>query len=65
MDHFYCNINALTPAERAHHKKLTETLMTKIKKVVETEQGYEFHSGDRLSPHPFYSSREDKKERTA
>ena len=41
--HFYCNINALTPAERAHHKELTETLMAKSRKVVETEQGFEFH----------------------
>lgn len=43
MDHFYCNHNALTPAERAHHKKLTDTLMAKSRKIVETQKGYEFH----------------------
>jgi hypothetical protein len=43
VEHFYCNINALTPTERARHKALTETLMTKSSKIVETEEGYEFH----------------------
>ena len=43
MEHFYCNINALTPTERARHKTLTETLMTRSRKVVEAEKGYEFH----------------------
>ena len=39
---FYCNINALTPAERARHKQLTEKLINVRKEVVETEKGYEF-----------------------
>src|SRR5277367_3794269 len=33
---FYCNIAALTPAERAHHKQLSEKLMAARKNVVET-----------------------------
>lgn len=41
--HFHCNVNALTPTERARHKELTETLMAKSGKVVETDQAYEFH----------------------
>ena len=39
---FYCNIKALTPKERAHHKQLTEKLMAARREVVETEKGYEF-----------------------
>ena len=39
---FYCNIKALTPAERTHHTQLTEKLMGARKEVVETEKGYEF-----------------------
>ena len=39
---FYCNIKALTPAERARHKQLTEKLISVRKDVVETEKGYEF-----------------------
>jgi hypothetical protein len=39
---FYCNIKALTPAERARHKQLTEKLVSVRKDVVETEKGYEF-----------------------
>ena len=39
---FYCNIKALNPAERAHHKKLTDKLIAARKDVVETEKGYEF-----------------------
>ena len=39
---FYCNIRALTPAERARHKQMTEKLMSVRKEVVETEKGYEF-----------------------
>jgi uncharacterized protein HemX len=39
---FYCNIKALTPAERARHKQLSEKLMAARKEVVETEKGYEF-----------------------
>jgi hypothetical protein len=39
---FYCNTNALTPAERAHHKQLGDKLMSVRKEVVETEKGYEF-----------------------
>ena len=39
---FYCNIRALTPAERARHHELTEKLISIRKEVVETEKGYEF-----------------------
>ena len=39
---FYCNIRALTPAERARHKQMTEKVMSARKEVVETEKGYEF-----------------------
>ncbi len=39
---FYCNIKALTPAERARHKQLTEKLMAAPKEILETEKGYEF-----------------------
>ena len=39
---FYCNIKALTPQERVHHKQLTEKLMAARKEIVETEKGYEF-----------------------
>jgi uncharacterized protein HemX len=39
---FYCNIKALTSAERTHHTQLTEKLMGARKEVVETEKGYEF-----------------------
>jgi hypothetical protein len=39
---FYCNISALNPAERMHHKQLTEKLIAARKQTVETEKGYEF-----------------------
>jgi hypothetical protein len=39
---FYCNTKALTPAERARHKQLTEKLTAERRAVVETEKGYEF-----------------------
>ena len=39
---FYCNIQALTPVERGHHKELTELLIASRKEIVETEKGYEF-----------------------
>jgi len=39
---FYCNIKALTPAEREHHKKLSEKLLAARKETVEIEKGYEF-----------------------
>jgi hypothetical protein len=39
---FFCNIKALTPEERAHHKELSEKLMAARKETVETEKGYEF-----------------------
>jgi hypothetical protein len=38
----YCNIKALKPAERAHHKQLTDKLIAARKEIVETEKGYEF-----------------------
>jgi hypothetical protein len=42
---FYCNIRALTPAERAHHTELTDKLMRSRREMVETEKGYEFRYG--------------------
>ena len=42
---FYCNIKALTPEERAHHKQLSEKWMAARKAIVETEKGYEFQFG--------------------
>jgi hypothetical protein len=39
---FYCNVKALTPTERAHHKQLGEKLAALRKAIVETEKGYEF-----------------------
>ena len=39
---FYCNISALSPAERARHKQLTNKLLALRKDVVEGERGYEF-----------------------
>ncbi|HET8921602.1 MAG TPA: hypothetical protein VFN26_01250 [Candidatus Acidoferrum sp.] len=39
---FYCNIKALTPAERARHKELGDKLRAAQKAVVEFEKGYEF-----------------------
>ena len=39
---FYCNIKALTPEERAHHKQLGDKLISARKEIVETEKGYEF-----------------------
>jgi hypothetical protein len=41
-DKFFCNINTLNPAERAHHKQLTEKLIASREGIVETEKGYEF-----------------------
>lgn len=39
---FFCNIGALNPTERAHHKQLTDKLIAARKEVVESEHGYEF-----------------------
>jgi hypothetical protein len=44
---FYCNIGALTAAERAHHKELTEKLLSARKETVETPGGYEFQFNPR------------------
>src|ERR1700693_2650312 len=38
---FFCNLKALAPAERTHHKQLTEKLISNRTQVVETENGYE------------------------
>ena len=38
----YCNIKALNPTERAHHKELTDKLIAARKDTVEMEKGYEF-----------------------
>ena len=42
---FYCNIKALTPEERAHHKQLGDKLMAARKATVEMANGYEFQFG--------------------
>lgn len=42
QSNFYCNIKALNPTERAHHKQLTEKLIASRKDIVETQMGYEF-----------------------
>ena len=39
---FFCNIKALTPEERAHHKQLGDKLMAARKEIVEMPNGYEF-----------------------
>jgi hypothetical protein len=39
---FYCNIKALSPAERTSHKQLTDKLMALRRETVESEKGYEF-----------------------
>jgi hypothetical protein len=39
---FYWNIKALSPAERAHQKQLTEKLIASRMLIVETPRGYEF-----------------------
>lgn len=39
---FYCNINALSAAERAQHNQLGNKLMAARKQVVEMENGFEF-----------------------
>jgi hypothetical protein len=39
---FYCNIKALTPAERARHKELGDKMMTARNATIETPNGYEF-----------------------
>ena len=44
---FFCNIKALTPEERAHHKQLGDKLMAARKEIVEMPNGYEFQ----FSPH--------------
>jgi hypothetical protein len=39
---FFCNIKALTPEERAHHKQLGDKLMAARKEIIEMPNGYEF-----------------------
>jgi hypothetical protein len=39
---FYCNVKALSPAERASHKKRTDTLIAVRTEIVEMDRGYEF-----------------------
>ena len=39
---FYCNIKALSLAERARHTQLTDKLMALRRETVESEKGYEF-----------------------
>jgi hypothetical protein len=39
---FRCNMHALTPAEQAHHLRLTEKLIASRKGIVEVPKGYEF-----------------------
>jgi len=48
---FYCNIKALNPTERAHHKQLADKLIATRKEIVEMERGYEFQfSPSNVSP---------------
>jgi len=47
---FYCNIKALTPAERARHKELGDKLLKARNETIETEKGYEFqYSPEKVS----------------
>jgi hypothetical protein len=39
---FYCNIKALTPAERARHKELGDKMRKAKNATIETPNGYEF-----------------------
>ena len=39
---FYCNLKALSPAERAHHLLLSMKLLAARREIVEIERGYEF-----------------------
>jgi hypothetical protein len=39
---FYCNVKALSPEERAHHKEVTDKLIAGRREIVETPRGYEF-----------------------
>ena len=39
---FYCNINALNPAERAHQRRLTAIFIAVRDEIVELPRGYEF-----------------------
>lgn len=39
---FYCNVKALNPTQRVHHKQLTDKLIAMRKEVVEANKGYEF-----------------------
>jgi len=41
VEGFYCNIKALTPAERVRHAVLTAKLLAARTETVETEKGYE------------------------
>jgi hypothetical protein len=44
---FHCNMNALSPAERKSHERLTQKLIAKRTHIVETENGYEFQFDSR------------------
>ena len=47
---FYCNIKALTPAQRIRHKELGERMAAARTATVETEKGYEFqYSPEKIS----------------
>lgn len=39
---FICNMHALSPAERAHHRQVTAKLIASRRAIVETPKGYEF-----------------------
>ena len=39
---FYCNVKALSPAERASHKQLTDKLIAVRTGIAEMDRGYEF-----------------------
>ena len=44
---FYCNVGALSAAERSRHKELTDKLLRLRKGTVEYEKGYEFQYSPR------------------
>src|SRR5436309_5824398 len=46
---FYCNIKALSPAERIRHKELTDKLIAARKEIVETEKVSNFSTVHRMS----------------
>jgi hypothetical protein len=47
---FYCNVKALTPAEWARHREVSEKMLAARTAIVETEKGYELQfNPDKIS----------------